>query len=115
MIKLDKVINKQQLDTVGKYAKKGCKLLAYGLVTVLSYVSVSDLYDMVRYSGDISYSDAVGAIMNSNMYDSSKTKIISVLTKDADSEFYKTIIQVVKSDMYDSSKVSTILNMCEKN
>ena len=70
---------------------------------------------MVRYSGDIGYSDAVGAIMNSDMYDSSKTKIIAALTKDADSEFYRTIIQVVKSNMYDSSKVSTIINMCEKN
>ena len=43
MIKLDNVISKQQLNTVGKAVKKGGKLLAYGLVTVLSYVSVSDL------------------------------------------------------------------------
>lgn len=101
-------------ETVGKFAKNGCRIVLYGLATILPYISVKDTVDMVRYSGNVGYSDAVGAIMSSGMWSSDKHTVVSMLKKDGDVEYYRAIIQVVKSSMYSADKVETIRNICGK-
>lgn len=114
MAKLDmsKVFNKKNLEMAGKIAKKGCELAAYGLMTMLSCITVKDVVEAVRYSGDVGYSDAVSAIMNSSMYSHDKTSAVSALLREADSETYKAIIQIARSGMYSHEKVKSIQNIC---
>lgn len=104
--------NKEQ---VGKIAKKDCEFAFYGVATVLSYVSVKDTLDVVRYSGSVDYSDVIGCIMNSAMYSSDKSKLVGVVPKDRDADFYKAIIKVVQSSMYSSDKVKVITGMCSED
>jgi hypothetical protein len=66
------------------------------------------------YVGDVKYSDAVGAIMNSRMFSSDKPKVIEVLKKDGNTDYYKAIIQVVNSNMFSSDKLKTIIDMCKE-
>ena len=53
--------------------------------------------------------------MESNMFDSNKDKVMELLKKDQDSEYYKAVIQVVCSDMFDSRKVNVIKNLTSDN
>ena len=101
-------------EKVWKITKKAGEFAIYGVATVLSYVSVKDTVDVVRYSGNVNYSDAIGLIMDSSMYSSDKHKLITLLPKDKDSDFYKAIIKVIKSNMYSSDKIKTIETMIEK-
>ena len=101
-------------EKIGKFAKKTCEFAIYGVATILSYVSVKDTLDVIRYSGIVDYGDAVHAIMNSDMLSSYKTKAVEILPKDGNSDLYKAIIGVVRSDMLSSNKVKSIENICEK-
>ena len=106
---------KQCTETIGKITKNTCKILAYGFILALPYLTSKDMLDSMRYSGDVKYSDAVRAIMESNMFDSNKDKVMELLKKDQDSEYYKAVIQVVCSDMFDSRKVNVIKNLTSDN
>lgn len=114
MAKFDKskIFNKKTLEVAGKIAKKGCELAAYGLMTMLSCVTVKDVVEAVRYSGDVGYSDAVNAIMNSSMYSHDKTSAVTALTRNDNSETYKAVIQIARSGMYSHEKVKSIQNIC---
>lgn len=109
-----KVFDNETMNTVGIVAKKGCKLLAQGLIGALSYVSVKDLLEMIVKDNNASYSDAVDAIMSSNIYSDDKKEMISALRTDGDSEFYKAVISIVNGGMYSSSKVECVKDMCKK-
>lgn len=100
-------------DKMIKYTKKGCEIAGYIGGIVLSYVSVRDVIDTVKYSGEVDYGDAVDAIMSSDMMSSYKEQAVTTLKKDESSQFYKAIIRVVKSDMMSSYKCDTIRKMCE--
>lgn len=107
--------NQEQLNNIGRVAKKGCKYLFYATVTVLSCSTVTDeLFKSIRYIDGASYSDAVGAILDSGMLGSYKDEAVSLLPKDGDSEFYKAIISIVNSNILGSYKVDTIKKLCEK-
>ena len=69
---------------------------------------------MRYYVGDIKYSDAIGAIMNSRMFSCDKTMAIEVLKKDMDADLYKAVIQVVNSNMFSCDKLKTITDMCKE-
>lgn len=110
-----KGLSEEQLHTIGKYVKTGCKFAAYGLVTVLSYSSITDeILRKIRYAGDIGYSDTVDAIMNSDMLGSYKREAVDTLLKDQDNEFYKAVVHIVNSDMMGSYKLDSIKRLCEK-
>lgn len=113
MKKLNLSIDQKKLDTIGKVVKKGCEIAGYAVSIALSYVSVRDMLDAVKYSGEVDYGDAVDAIMSSDMLSSYKEKAVTVLKKGEDSQFYKAIIRVAKSDMMSSYKCDTIKKMCE--
>lgn len=113
MKKLNLSIDKKKLDNIGKIAKKSCEIVGYAAGVVLSYVSVRDVLDTIKYSGEVKYSDAVDAIMSSDMLSSYKEKAVVTIPKGEDSQFYKAIIRVAKSDMMSSYKCDTIKKMCE--
>lgn len=54
------------------------------------------------------YGDAVEAIMDSDMFSSTKSNAIATLKSDADDEYYKAVVCIAKSDMFDSEKLDTI-------
>lgn len=62
-----------------------------------------------------SYSEAVEAIANSNMFSSSQQKILSALNSNLSNETYKSIVHIVNSNMFDSAKVTSILSIIEKD
>ena len=81
---------------------------------VLPYTrSMKAIANTVRYErGDVKYSDAVGAVSNSDMFSSAKDEVITLLPKDGDAELYKAVIQIVNSDMFSNSKVNSIKRIC---
>ena len=95
-------------ENVGRIVKIGSVALLYGLASMASKTSVRDAIDSIRYSGNVSYCDAVGVIMDSDMFDSNKNRAMELLKKDGNVEYYKTIIKIIKSDMFDSNKIRTI-------
>lgn len=105
----------KKLETIRKYARKGCQILMYGLVTSLSYLSVRDILDIAQSSGDVGYGDAVNAIMSSDMWSADKNKAVMVLSKEENSEFYKAVIHIANSDMWSADKVRAIKNMRQPN
>lgn len=67
----------------------------------------------VRYISNASYSDAISAVLNSNMLSLYKTEIVNILPKDGDAELYKSIIAVINSDMMSRYKVEIIKDICD--
>lgn len=61
-----------------------------------------------------SYLDTVNAIINSDMFNSTKEELIEILPKDLDDGTYKSIILIVNSDMFDSTKEDTIRKIIKK-
>ena len=109
-------LSDEQLHNIGEGVKAGGRLAFYLLAAALSCSSVTDeIKRKIRYSGDVSYSDAVNAIMDSNMLSSYKQEAVAALAKDRDKEFYKAVIHVVNSDMMGSYKGDAIKNMCDNN
>ena len=101
-------------ETVGKTIKNVCNWAAITAVVVLPRLgTVKRNIDAVRYQcGNVTYSDAVGEVLNSSMWSTDKTKVTSNLPKDADPELYKSVIQVVRSSMYSGDKVEVIEHIC---
>lgn len=79
MTLMEKVVNEKTRKKVKNFAKRSCQTVIPILGTVLASVSVKDLLDMMRYSGDVDYGDAVNAIMSSSMYSHDKTRAVSML------------------------------------
>lgn len=63
-----------------------------------------------NYWSTANYSDAVEAIINDGMFSSSqKQEMIFALSKNGDSEYYKSVINIVHNNsMFTSSKISMI-------
>lgn len=101
-------------EHIGNIVKIGGIALVYGLASMASRTSVKEMFDNVRYSGNVTYSDAISAVMDSDMFDSSKTKVIELLKRDQSVEYYKTIIDIVRSNMFDSNKIKAITILCEE-
>lgn len=83
----------------------------YGLAVIASKVAVEDVIDMVRYKGNVKYSDVVNVIMNSSMFSSDKNRALTVLKKDKDADYYRAVIGVMKSNMFPSDKIRAITNL----
>lgn len=101
-------------ETVGKFAKNSCKFALCTLAIVLPHLSKKDTIDMIRYSGDVSYSDVVEAIMSSCMWSGDKRAAVELLSKEADMETYKAVIKIARSNLYSGDKVEMIRNICSE-
>lgn len=108
---IGKVISEEHVRMIKNFAKRSGQVLVPILGVALSSISVKDILDMTRYSGEVGYGDAVNAIMTSNMYSSDKNKAVSILKRDETSDFYKAVINVARGNAYSSDKVRTISNM----
>ena len=101
-------------EHIGNIVKIGGIALVYGLASMASRTSVKDVINTIRYSGDVTYGDVVSAVMESDMFDSNKTKVIELLQRGKSVEYYKTIIDIVRSNMFDSNKIKAITILCEE-
>ena len=101
-------------EHIGNIVKIGGIALVYGLASMASRTSVKEMFDNIRYSGDVTYGDVVSAVMESDMFDSNKTKVIELLQRGKNVEYYKTIIDIVRSNMFDSNKIKAITILCEE-
>ena len=63
------------------------------------------------YIGEANYSDAVSVIMRSSMFDSTKSSMIDILKRDADPEYYKSVITTVNSKAFDTTKLHIVETM----
>jgi hypothetical protein len=89
-------------------AKKAGKLLSCGLLLVSSCAVNKELLETIRYSGKVSYNDAIDAIVNSPIYSGEKHKMIELVKKDGDSDYYRSVINIVKSTMFSTDKIGLI-------
>ena len=99
--------------TVGKFAVKVCSLAVYGLLATKSFkvkVDMSEGYSTTNPG----YGDAIAAIVKSDMLDSTKNEVVSVLKRDEYVEYYRSVISIVNSDMLDSYKRNMIESLNEK-
>lgn len=101
-------------EQIGKIVKGGCKILLAAFAIALPSLIRENAKTVSYCVGEAKYSDAVNAILNSSMFDSSKTRAMELLKRDADSEYYKSVILAVNSEMFDSTKVQTIKMLSEK-
>ena len=101
-------------EHIGNIVKIGGVTLVYGLASMASRTSIKDMINTIRYSGDVTYSDVVSAVMESDMFDSNKAKAIELLKRGESVEYYKSIIDIVRSNMFDSSKIKAITILCEE-
>lgn len=99
-------------EKVGRIAKTGCSFVVCTLAMVLPHLSKRETIDMIRYSGDVSYSDVVEAVMSSSMWSGDKRAVVQLLAKDADMETYKAVIKIAKSNLYSGDKVELIKSIC---
>ena len=106
-----KVFDRENLKPVGDFLKKSWKVIVPILGVALSSVSGADILHMYRYSGEVGYDDAVEAIMDASMMGSDKAKLMQILKRDENSEYYKAIISTVKSSMMGSTKIEIIRNL----
>ena len=99
--------NKIDLKVVGSVIK--------GIVGIVS--SIAALKVMANESTTIetkvTYSDAVGAILNCSMMGDDKAEAVSGLKMGQDSDFYEAVINVTKSSLYSSHKLNTIQELCK--
>lgn len=101
-------------ETVGKVAKNCANIAVFGLAMILPHVTEKNVATVKYRIGKADYSDAVGAIMGSDMFDSYKNEAINLLKKEDTTEYYSAVIQVMNSDMFDSYKVDSIRKINEK-
>ena len=108
-----KFISTETKNTVINIAKslKGVILPVVGVV--LSSVTLSDLFDAIRYCGNVGYDDAVKAITDSNMMGSHKIEAIAMLEHERASDYYRAVISTVNSNMMGSHKIEAIRKMSE--
>lgn len=102
------------VKTICKLAMKGCGLTLKGVAYLSSILAAMDIVDKINFNSETTYSDAVEAIMESDMFSSAKKEIMEFVTPDKNNDFYKAVIQVVNSDMFSNSKVEVIKNMCNE-
>jgi len=98
--------------SVGKFAKDACQVAVGGIAVCLPFIlnayraTTTRRYEVPNYW--VTYSDAVRAIMDSDMFSSQKIEAVELLKRDSTSDYYKAVICVVNSDMFTSQKIETI-------
>lgn len=99
---------------VGRILMNGGKLALSALAIGLASLIRDKASNVQYYIGEVGYGDAVSVILNSDMFDSTKTKAVELLKRDEDAEYYRAVINAVNSQMFDSTKIQTIKTLSEK-
>ena len=102
------------LKPIGKFVKIAGRAVAYG--TLFGVCSKTQDVSERHNNLTATYSDAVKAIMDSDMLMGDKSDTIAVLARNENSEFYKAIIHVANDvRMTSRFKTETINQLCGKN
>ena len=103
--------------TVGDIFIGACTVVAtLGLAAISIYCDNGDEY--VKPSNDkkntVGYNDAVNVILNEVTFSSTKEELMSLLKRNEDEEYYKTVINIIRAGGFSSSMVSMIEILNEK-
>lgn len=90
-------------ETIGGIAKIGFAAAGATLAIVASKLK----------DRNASYSDAVTAIMDSDMFSVDKNAATKALKKDGDAEFYRAVIKIAKSTMFSCDRFKLIVELSE--
>lgn len=101
-------------EAIGKVAKGCASFAVFTIAMILPHVTEKNVATMKHYIGKADYSDAVSAIMGSDMFGSYKNEIMDLLKRDETAEYYGAIIEIINSDMFGSYKVDAIRKINEK-
>lgn len=107
-------IDTSKLKGITTLLKEGGKLALIGTAFMLTRPSTWEyIADKLSEDSEVTYSDAVTAIMNSGMFGSDKVKATNLLAKNGDSEYFRSVVSIVKSGMFGSDKVKLIQNLTQ--
>lgn len=113
---LKTIITKENMEKVVKVVAKYGEIVTPIVVPVVTKLVTEKVVEHITYGRrEFNYEDAIKMIIDSNMYSSDKTRVISCIPKELDSDAYKAISKVANSTMYSSNKVETILNIVKSN
>lgn len=102
------MLNKNVLKTVGSVAKGAFEIFSTVVVAGLLVTKVSG------HKRDVSYLDAVNAVMNSSLWSDNKVKIMNALKPNFKPEVYEAVVGIVNSSMWFDDKTETIIRMCKQ-
>ena len=108
---LNKDFINRKLQSCVCVLKEGCKLIVPIMILGVIGTMEKKVQNITYVAGEANYGNTVKAIMESDMFSSDKNKLILVIPRDEDSQFYFGVIEIVKSDMFSSNKVNSVKNM----
>lgn len=98
---------------IGDVIGQACEFVLYGAALAASF-KLSEYIVRQDESLTVGYKEAVGAIMDSNMFSHYKTEAVEMLKRYESSEYYGAIIRIVKdSSMFSHDKVKMIKHLSE--
>lgn len=107
---------------MSKFKDVTCKIMegvcaaGTALLTVLGVVVVaaaSSSLEVHSYERPGYYS-AVKTITNSDMFESTKQKLVKIINREGEAEYYQTVIEIVKSNMFESTKIRMIEDLSKR-
>lgn len=110
-------MRKINLKPIGDFIGQACEVALYGVAIAASCKVgkyITDELDKPPANYTYSYSDAVGAIMDSGMFSHYKTEAVEALKRYESADYYRAIVRIVKdSSMYSHDKVKMIKHLSE--
>lgn len=98
---------------IGDFVGQVCEVALYG-VAIAASCKVGKFITTGLDDPIASYSDAVGAIMDSGMFSHDKSEAVEVLSRYESSEYYGAIVRIAKdSSMFSHDKVKMIKHLSE--
>lgn len=90
-------------------------IIGIGLAIGVISKFVSDYSPEIEKKRVYSYGDAVEAVLSSSMFSGDKKKAVLLITKKADSDYYKSIAGAAKSRMFSGDKLALIESLSEND
>lgn len=99
--------------SIGGFIGSACDIALYGVALVAAIKAGEYINNHVETS-NVTYNDAVGAIMDSSMYSDAKANVMEVLKRHESSDYYGAVIRILNSSTYSDNKVKMIKSLSEK-
>ena len=100
--------------SVGDFVGQVCEVALYGVAVITAFRAGKYLTAGIDGPIIASYSDAVGAIMDSSMFSHDKSEAIEALKRHENSDYYGAIVRIAKdSSMFSHDKVKMIKHLSE--
>lgn len=101
-------MKKIDLKPVGEFLKGICGVAVFGLALFAPRILEINVSKRDDDTESYSYGGAVEVIMDSNMFASDKRRMVDIIEKDRDCDYYKSVIKIIKSNMFASDKIRTV-------